>query len=287
MKLRHILLSALLICSLSAAQSYGHLGDTMLMFQFPDHLVPELDGDLSDWDIVPDYYWIRAENMYNQFGAPVDLSDFNCRIAWGYNLSENRAYMAIWGYDDMWHGTEHFSVLVDWDHSAPQYRAFGEGDDYEARWINARAQKYDTAIPGVNPTYGHMQVSGKRWVAEPPWTEWGARFVMGAADTFEPAEAEIEVAFVPFNDVHPDGPEESIQHTFREGDIVGIEVNRGDKDEDPHSYDDAYWSCFGGINAWRDADQFGDYLLAPIEDGLPDAPTAVQTNSWGHIKSSF
>jgi len=61
-------------------------------------------------------------------------------------------------------------------------------------------------------------------------------------------------------------------------------VNRGDKDSDPAKYDDAYWSTFGGINAWKFADQYGDYLLAPVEEGLP---TAVATHTWGHIKSSF
>ena len=40
--------------------------------------------------------------------------------------------------------------------------------------------------------------------------------------------------------------------------------------------------------ASRDADQFGDYLLAPIEEGLPDAgATAVEASTWGQIKSTF
>ena len=91
-----------------------------------------------------------------------------------------------------------------------------------------------------------------------------------------------------FDDIHPDGVDQSIQHNWVEGSIVGIEVNWGDKDADPGAYDDAYWSGFGGVGASKDADQFGDYLLAPIEEGLPDTrATAVESSTWGQIKSSF
>ena len=95
-----------------------------------------------------------------------------------------------------------------------------------------------------------------------------------------------EYAMVPFDDIHPDGPDASIEHKFAEGQIVGLEVNWGDKDADPGAYDDAYWSGFGGVGASRDADQFGDYLLAPVEAGLPVA-TAVETSTWGQIKTSL
>ena len=44
-------------------------GETKFMFQFPDHLIPVLDGDMADWDIVSDVYKIKAESMFNQFGA--------------------------------------------------------------------------------------------------------------------------------------------------------------------------------------------------------------------------
>lgn len=284
MRRSNIVIAVLCIGLLSAGSVSGQLGETQLMFQFPDHLVPEMDGSMSDWDIVGEAYKIRAEEMFNQFSAPMDLSDFNSWIAWGYNLTENKAYLGAWLYDDMIHGSEHWSVEVDWDQSMDQYRAFEQGDDYEARWINAKNQKFDVAAPAQDPTGYYIKVSGKSWLAEEPWTVWGGQFLAGAEGTFEPAEMFVEIAFVPFDDVHPDGPEESIQHTFAEGDLVGLEVNRGDKDADPGSYDDAYWSTFGGVNAWKFADQFGQYLLAPVEE---DLPSAVADNTWGRIKSSF
>ena len=87
----------------------------------------------------------------------------------------------------------------------------------------------------------------------------------------------------PFDDIHPDGEAASIVHILEEGQIVGIEHNWGDKDAEPGTYDDAYWSVFGGVGASADADQFGDYLLAPPED----LPSAVADNTWGQIKSGI
>ena len=32
-------------------------------FQFPDHLVPEIDGDLSDWDVVAPSYIVPSDGF--------------------------------------------------------------------------------------------------------------------------------------------------------------------------------------------------------------------------------
>lgn len=273
---------ALLIMALVAGGAFAHLGEMKYMYQFPAGYEPELDGDMSDWDVVGDFYRMRAENMFNQFGAPMDLSDFNSWMAWGYSLATGRAYFAYWVYDDMMHNTEKWSVTTDWDHTGGQFRAFGEGDEYESRWDCAQAQRYDIAAPIFSSGGWYTKCLGKAWAGEAPYVEWGGQILSGDIGTFEPAEIFGEVSFVPFDDAHPDGEESSLIHSFAEGAIVGIETNWGDKDPEPGSYDDAYWSVFGGVGAYQDANQFGDFYLAPA-----DIPSAVEDNTWGQIKSSF
>lgn len=286
MRRGHAILIAALVSMLAVGGAFGHQGQMQFMFQFPDNLVPTLDGDMSDWDIVTDVYKIKAETMFNQFGAPVDLSDFNAWLAWGYNLTENKAYYGAWIADDMINNTEKWSTTSDWDHSGGLFRTFDQGDEFEARWASAQAQRFDLAAPIFSSSgyYTRIITGSKAWAGEPPYLEWGGKFLRGDVDTFEPAEMFSEFAFVPFDDIHPDGPDASIVHQLKEGDIVGLEVNWGDKDSDPASYDDAYWSGFGGVGAYMDADQFGDYLLAPVEEGLP---TAVEASTWGYVKASF
>ena len=157
MKKSSAILIVLVISLFAVGSAFGHIGEMKFMFQFPDGLTPTLDGDMSDWDIVSDVYKIKAENMFNQFSAPMDLADFNCWIAWGYNLTENKDYLGAWLYDDMIHGTEHWSVEVDWDQSLDQYRAFDQGDDYEARWINAKNEKFDVSAPAQDPSGNYIK----------------------------------------------------------------------------------------------------------------------------------
>jgi hypothetical protein len=288
MKKLNAFLGAALVATLATGPSYGHQGEMKFMFQFPDHLVPTLDGDMSDWDIVGEVYQIQGETMFNQFGAPMDLSDFNAKLMWGYNLSANKAYYGAWISDDMINDTEKWSTTTDWDHSGGIFRGFDQGDEFEARWASAQAQRYDVAAPVFSSSgyYTRIIDGSKAWAGSDPYLVWGGQFVRGDVNTFYPAEMFTEYAMVPFDDIHPDGPDASIEHQFAEGQIVGIEVNWGDKDADPGAYDDAYWSGFGGVGASRDADQFGDYLLAPVEAGLPTA-TAVENSTWGQIKTSL
>ena len=69
MRKLNVFVGAVIVAALSAVPASGHQGEMKFMFQFPDHLVPTLDGDMSDWDIVSEVYQIQGETMFNQFGA--------------------------------------------------------------------------------------------------------------------------------------------------------------------------------------------------------------------------
>jgi len=273
---------AALLC---AGSAFAHVGELKFAFQFPAGLEPTMDGEMDDWAIVPDVYYSRAEDMFNQFGAPMDLSDFNAYTIWGYSLAENKAYFAYWVSDDMIHNTEKWSTTTDWDHSGGQFRSFTDvSDEFIERNAGAQGQRYDLYGPTFASGGYYVRLYDKAWAGEPPYLTWGGKYLKGASDTFEPAELQGEAAFIAFDDIHPDGLNASIVHQFEVNQIVGIETNWGDKDADPGAYDDAYWSIFGGIGASLNADNFGDYLMAPLEPGLP---TAVQAGTWGQVKASF
>ncbi len=274
---------ALFLAAMVATGASAHKGQMKYMYQFAPGTEPDLDGEMADWDVVGDFYRARAETMFNQFGAPMDLADFNCWTAWGYSLSTNKAYFAYWVSDDMLNNTEKWSTTTDWDHSGGQFRSFQQGDEYEKRWDCAQAQRYDIAAPVYSSSGYYTKNLGKVWAGTAPYVEWGGKFLKGSVGTFEPAELFGEVAIMPFDDCHPDGEVASVVHRFKEGEIVGVETNWGDKDADPANYDNAYWSVFGGVGASQDANQFGDYLLAPLESG----PTATADNTWGQVKAGF
>ena len=88
--MRRLASLATLLVLLATSGTQAHQGELRFMFQFPAGLEPTLDGDHSDWAFVPEVYYNRGENMFNQFGAPLDLSDFNSYQIWGYSLATNK-----------------------------------------------------------------------------------------------------------------------------------------------------------------------------------------------------
>ena len=73
MKKHNLVAVALVFAAMATGSACGHVGETKYMFQFPAGLEPTLDGDLSDWDFVPEVYRNRGADLFNQFGAPLDL----------------------------------------------------------------------------------------------------------------------------------------------------------------------------------------------------------------------
>ena len=250
---------ALLVSALMVGSAFGHQGEMKFMFQFPDHLTPVLDGDMSDWDIVSDVYKIKAENHVQPVRRAHGSERLQCLAHLGLTHQRRQGLFFSLGCRRL--HQQHREVVDDyrWDHSGGIFRGFDQGDDHETRYampkLNATIWPAQfSALPVIIPGYRWLQSLG----GPVPLRGVGRPVLRGNVDTQEPAEMFGEYSIVPFDDIHPDGADQSVQHAWVEGTVVGIEVNWGDKDADPGSYDDAYWSGFGGVGASRDADQFGD-----------------------------
>ena len=72
-------------------------------YQFPPGSEPQLDGDLAEWDGIPEEYVIRpwAHVELNRGEELTDLGDLNLRIVVGWSESANRLYFMMERYDDV------------------------------------------------------------------------------------------------------------------------------------------------------------------------------------------
>jgi len=109
-KLTKLGLAAVLVMGLSnAAFSHAPPGELYFAVQFPDGLTPTMDGDLSDWDIVPiDPYTIRNDRLYSPVAeiqpvgrGEIDVSDINIRHILGWNDSANKLYFMSEVFDNV------------------------------------------------------------------------------------------------------------------------------------------------------------------------------------------
>lgn len=270
--------------------SQAQLSEPQAIFQFPDGLVPTIDGDLSDWDIVPDAYWAKAEDMIVEEGTGTfDPSDLNFKVAWGWNDTENKLYFACWIYDDHYMDSgEYWSIYVDpanTDLGPDAIYVTSPAEDKE-RWFFARAQKYYFLRPEKGSTMYSYNTTDPDWDCTPPYGDHAFQFLEGGMDG-GPATLTAEMMITPWEDLNSaagETAEESIPKSkivdLTEGNIVGIEFSK--KDSDPNEdaiYTAAFWKGYFADNAAM----WGDWILAPIEPGL----VAVESNTWGQIKATF
>ena len=75
------------------------------IFQFPKTAIPRIDGDFSDWKMVPESYRIGLSELYDTHGgrgANLDPKEFDLNVKVGWVNGLNRLYFYIKAYDDCW-----------------------------------------------------------------------------------------------------------------------------------------------------------------------------------------
>ena len=361
MKATFILCIATVLIGLTEI-AWGHFpeGATFLAFQWPPGQEPVLDGDLGEWEIVPDEYVLNTmeylpRGIFRDVSGTGDLigslhlpeevyylKEYGVGVVWtGWSRTQNALYIAARVFDDehvtayprwedpafMWRG-DYFDIKVDADHSGGIYAAGSiyanpawlDRDAWKNRhweikrefWDDYGAQATDYGItwPAPIPTFVYTAAS---WVRDPPWFEASGEYrdqVIGEELTRyerdliqDPRIAEwfplwnattYELKIIPFDRIDWRGPDQSVVHTLREGEIIGLNYAFGDgldsyapkSGPTPISYRLlSSRSVTTGSHMW-DASRFSDFLLAPVDRNVFEE-TPVQNTTWGRIKGSF
>jgi len=199
MKATFILCIATVLIGLTEI-AWGHYpeGMTFFAFQWPSGQEPVLDGDLSEWEIVPDTYIVNTEQYtpgamkHSVFTDVLNMEDMagwsQFAVVWtSWSSSENALYIAARVFDDdpveSWSGSavewggDQFEVMVDADHSGGIY---GKIDWLERPVNESRIKREFWDVFGAQATiyYSKAGVSvpfaawtAATWVSEPPWFE--------------------------------------------------------------------------------------------------------------------
>ena len=99
----------------------GRTDTTFRVFQFPPDKIPRIDGNPSDWSIVPDSYAIGINQLTDDSGhhKKPDPKTLNVKVKVGWVKGLNRLYFLYEAYDNYWDFTHKglhndiFEVVVD------------------------------------------------------------------------------------------------------------------------------------------------------------------------------
>lgn len=204
------------------------------VFQFPKNQIPRIDGEFSDWDIVPASYVVPMEEMWDDSGKHkgIDKSTLDIKVKVGWVEGLNRLYFYYEAYDDYWDfdqlqlRNDTFEIVVDADLSGgPHTDEFRLNSEVLSRTEaffalqNVHAQNYHIMTPPTPGKAWTMVWGIQQWLKELPYANYAYSydFKHGEAGTLK-----FEFYITPFDYASPDGPAYSAESRLYEGKKIGL-----------------------------------------------------------------
>ena len=280
------------VLTLLAAPAAAHYPEETVhkLFQFPDDHVPVMDGDLGDWDVLPDEYlfdlshFTQHKEQTSADANPTDLNIIRSAVAWNDEL--NRLYFMAEVYDDVVrfhkddpdsldhpftrltgsyvHGADIFEISIDADHGAEDVVGYSQDNDRELRFRSAFTQNYHLYMPPLNRTYWHWLWGVALWTKDPAWSAVGWTFPGEHASS---GTVTYECYLTPFDELDAAGPDKSVLHDLKENAVVGLAWAFLDADTSATSMD-AFWSMTGDVRMYCMGDYLSDFELMPVDASL-------------------
>lgn len=296
-------LSVTLLGLALSAHALEKPGVTYPVFQFPHDRIPRIDGETSDWAMVPESYVIGKDQLRNDSANPPAAGDKSLavRVKVGWVKGLNRLYFLYEAEDDYWDFAEPglrndtFEIIVDGDASGGPLigrdhakfwtpELVGESaaaadariSDRESAWAvhGVHAQNYHIFTPSVNKDWC-MAWGAATWVKEFPWANAAQSF------QFKPGEGGkyvLEFWITPFDYAGPEGPSRAVESNLREDKIIGLSWIVIDYDgKTPRGF----WMLSPKRTALGHASELCAFRLMPIEPSL--VPPLAARWSWSVV----
>jgi hypothetical protein len=265
------------------------------VFQFPADQIPRIDGDASDWAMVPESYAIGLDQLVEDSrpNTVPDPKKLDVAVKVGWVKGENRLYFLYEAYKDYWDfslpglHSDIFELVVDGDRDKQKFIARWRPDvnvpEFDAYFAmqGVTAQNYHIFTPALNKDWC-MAWGPQQWLKELPYANHACKY------NFKPGEAgklTLEFYITPFDFASPEGPEQSKVTPLAENKIVGISwaiLDYRGPQSDQHSFwnlasdpgvyaprgtpgASASGTTLAGHLMYGDAARLRDFKLMPLE----------------------
>lgn len=295
----------------SAVFAHDPPGEVNTAVKFPAGLEPTIDGSCADWDAVPgDQYWVFGDAMFPRGDrhpteglerGEMDASSFAVTYRFGWSEATNALYYCDEVFDDV-HVIDR-PDSYDWyaDDSNEYFLCVPHLSEDEVRATNeenwAEYVGYNYAVPKAASGDFWMVIGiciGCDWIlGDTPnplhhlqWDFEGEEFGESTYTYEHRMNAFIGRPLGLGEDITFDDMEFT---TLADGQIVHFTRFTNDDDALREDGRGGLWSQ--GTPGGPGGTWLGhmDHLLEPVNPNInwPDAPTAVESQSWGRIKAQY
>jgi hypothetical protein len=269
---------------------------TFKVFQFPQDQMPRIDGDASDWAIVPDDYAIKTDQFVDDTKKhpQTDPKTLDVKIRVGWVKGLNRLYFLYEAYDDYWDfaqpglHNDTFEIVVDGDASGGALIDKGHAEFWtpervgvtaaakddrisvpEAHWAihGVQAQNYHTFTPAAGKDWT-MAWSSASWIKEFPWANAKSRYDFKPG---QPGKLTLEFWVTAFDYAGPEGPQRAVESVFAENKIIGLSCVIIDYDDVNSRDNNGFWNLSRNHTMYGHASELCAFKLMPLEPSLTPA----------------
>lgn len=266
---------------------------TFKVFQFPQDKIPRVDGDASDWAMVPESYVIGSDQLTDadhKHAAP-DPKNLDVRVRVGWVKGLNRLYFLYEAYDNYWDfarpnlRNDTFEVVVDGDASGGPLIDSGHSDLWKPEVVGKARSVVD---PRIDPNEAHWSFHGvhaqnyhiftpavgKDWCLAWDSATWIKEFPHANAATsfnFKPGEAGklvLEFWITPYDYAGPEGPERAVESVLFENKIIGLGWVVIDYDDVASTSNNGFWTLSSKRTMFGNASDLPAFRLMPLEPEL-------------------
>ena len=246
------------------------------IFQFPANMIPRIDGDTNDWDIVPESYVVGTDQIWDDSGKhpnpdPKTL-DIRVKVGWVKGLS--RLYFLYEAYDDYWDFTQTglhndtYEIVVDGDYSGgplidERHNNKGLIDQPEAYFSfhGVHAQNYHIFTPPAEGKDWTMVWGNQPWIKDLPYANAAYNY------KFKPGESgKLVLEFwITVFDYAGNDPSRAIQSIFFDNKKIGLCWAIIDYDDVNARGNNGFWNLSKHHSMFGEASQLRTFVLMPLE----------------------
>jgi len=245
------------------------------IFQFPQNKMPRIDGDFSDWNLVPSTYAIGLDQMkesINGIGFNLDAKDLDITVKVGWVKDLNRLYFYLEVFDDFWEfeqldiRQDIFELVVDADVSGGNFIKKWNAnkrnipiEELHFRGHGAHAQNYHVFIPAVNKDWA-MVWGNTPWIKNFPYANSAYKHNLEQGRS---GKLQLEFWITPFDYAAIEGINRSAVSTLKENEIIAMSWSVLDYDDDNKERKD-FINLAHTIKMIHDGDYMNAFRLMPL-----------------------
>jgi hypothetical protein len=244
------------------------------IFQFPKDQIPVINGNVDDWDLVPESYTVGMDQVWDDSGKheevdPENLT-FSVKVGWVKGL--NRLYFLYEAYDNYWDYSrpglhnDTFELIVDADQSGGPFidrfhpnKSMAPMDAFFS-FHGVHAQNYHIFTPAKGKDWTLVWGS-QPWIKELPYANAACQYDF---EFGESGQLVLEFWITPF-DYAGNDPSRAVKSVLEENKLVGLCWAVIDYDDVNKESNNGFWNLSKEHTMYGNASYSLPFQLMPLE----------------------